>query len=63
MDIREGAIDLLLALYKQVLPALGGYMTEAGDVHLERVDVLLARVGAVEDEIFRREWRSWQLGL
>jgi 5'-3' exoribonuclease 2 len=58
MDIREGAIDLLLALYKQILPAMGGYMTHNGNIHLGRVDILLARVGAVEDEIFRRRRRK-----
>lgn len=55
LDIREGAIDLLLALYRQLLPSLGGYLTEeGGNVVLSRADVLLSRVGGVEDEIFRR---------
>lgn len=54
MDIREGAIDLLMALYKLLLPSLGGYITRAGVIDLARADVLLGRVGAVEDEIFRR---------
>lgn len=54
MDIREGAIDLLMAFYKQMLPAMGDYMTRHGDVNLSRVDILLSRVGAVEDEIFMR---------
>lgn len=30
LDIREGAIGLLLNLYKRVLPSLSGYLTEAG---------------------------------
>ena len=38
----------------QVLPSLGGFLTGDGDVNLGRVDVLLARLGAVEDEILRR---------
>lgn len=54
MDIREGAIDLLMALYKLVLPTVGGYLTHSGTINLARADVLLARVGGVEDEIFRR---------
>ena len=37
MDIREGAIDLLLALYKQLLPGLGGYLTDMGTVDLPRL--------------------------
>ncbi|KAA0177679.1 hypothetical protein FNF27_00851 [Cafeteria roenbergensis] len=52
LDIREGALDLILSLYKQLLPALDGYLTCSGDVALERVDVLLARIGVVEDRIF-----------
>jgi 5'-3' exoribonuclease 2 len=30
LDIREGAIDLLIALYKMTLPSLGGYLTDNG---------------------------------
>jgi 5'-3' exoribonuclease 2 len=54
MDIREGAIDLLLAIYKDILPSLGGYMTDAGTVNLSCVDILLSKVGIIEDEIFKR---------
>jgi len=54
LDIRRGAIDLIMALYKQLLPGLAGYLTAEGTVDLSPVDVLLSRVGGVEDEIFRR---------
>jgi len=54
LDIREGALDLLIETYKQVLPALGGYLTHEGEVDLVLADVLLSRIGLVEDEIFRR---------
>nr|CAG4718799.1 unnamed protein product [Naegleria fowleri] len=52
LDIREGAIDLLLALYKESLPELGGYLTENGDVNVERVQYLLKQVAKHEDRIF-----------
>ena len=54
LDIRDGAIDFLLIIYKQILPSLGGYLTNAGEVDLSRVDVILGKVGQVENEIFRR---------
>eukprot|EP00624_Nannochloropsis_granulata_P007519 evm.model.NODE_8251_length_22696_cov_22.787495.3 len=55
LDIRDGAIDFLLNVYKRVLPAMGDYLTAPGGVvNLEKVDIILAEVGRVEDEVFRR---------
>ncbi len=57
LDIRDGALDFLLNVYKRVLPALGEYLTTpGGGVNLEKVDVILAEVGRVEDEVFRRRF-------
>ena len=42
LEIREGALDELLRIYKRVLPTLGGHLTDNGNVNLTRVDVLLA---------------------
>ena len=58
LEIREGAIDLLIALYKLTLPALNGYLTENGDVNRYNVDVLLSKIGMIEDEIFIRRRRK-----
>lgn len=54
LDIRDGALDFLILIYAKLLPAMGGYLTDAGNVDLSRVDVILAEVGAVEDVIFQR---------
>ncbi|DAZ99616.1 TPA: hypothetical protein N0F65_001444 [Lagenidium giganteum] len=54
LDIRDGALDFLILIYAKLLPGLGGYLTDAGDVNLSRVDVILAEVGAVEDVVFQR---------
>jgi 5'-3' exoribonuclease 2 len=52
MDIRDGAIDFLLLCYKDLLPSLGGYLTSpGGNVNLRNVDVILSKVGEVEDEV------------
>ncbi len=59
LDIREGAIDLLLALYKSLMPrGLGGYLTHAGHVSIGRAGLILEKVGALEDEIFKRRRRK-----
>jgi len=54
LSIKEGGLELLLDLYHRILPTVGGYLTNDGTVHLERVDVFVAVLGTVEDEIFKR---------
>jgi hypothetical protein len=55
LDIRDGAIDFLVDCYKNLLPFLGDYITSPGGiVNLRQVDVLLGRVGEVEDVVFQR---------
>lgn len=56
LDIRDGAIDFLIESYKTMLPSLGNYITSpGGTVNLQQADVILGRVGEVEDEVFRRK--------
>jgi 5'-3' exoribonuclease 2 len=55
LDIRDGALDYLMDCYKDLLPAIGSYLTSpGGNVNLSAVDVLMARVSEVEDVVFRR---------
>jgi 5'-3' exoribonuclease 2 len=55
LDIRDGALDFLQNVYKRTLPAIGSYLTEAnGVVNLRGVAVIMAEVGEIEDEVFRR---------
>jgi 5'-3' exoribonuclease 2 len=35
LEIREGAIDLLMNIYVDLLPTLDGYLTEHGEVRLK----------------------------
>ena len=53
LEIREGAIERLIGIYKRLLPSLGGYISEGGQLNLSRVDVLLSDLGVVEDSIFK----------
>ena len=57
LETREGAIDVLIEIWKQVLPLMGGYMTHNGDVNLKRAQFLMTELGKKEDGIFqeRRE--------
>lgn len=54
LEIREGAIDRLVGIYKNVVHKTGGYLTENGFVNLERVQMIMTAVGEAEDNIFKR---------
>ncbi|XP_022794628.1 5'-3' exoribonuclease 2-like [Stylophora pistillata] len=54
LEIREGAIDRLVGIYKRVLPRCGGYLAKHGIVDLSRVQMILQELGYVEDEIFKK---------
>ncbi|CAD6184562.1 unnamed protein product [Caenorhabditis auriculariae] len=54
LEIREGAIDRLIKLYKEMVYQIKGYLTKDGDVELERVQMIMCGLGEVEDEIFKR---------
>jgi 5'-3' exoribonuclease 2 len=52
LEIREGAIDLIMFLYKEILPNLDGYLTENGRVVLDRVEILFSRLAKIEGDFF-----------
>ncbi|KAJ6510089.1 XRN 5'-3' exonuclease N-terminus-domain-containing protein [Mycena vitilis] len=54
LEIREGAIDTLLRIWKQELPRMGGYLTNHGNIVLERAQIILEGLAQREDEIFKR---------
>lgn len=54
LEIREGAIDRLVEIYKNVVHKTGGYLTSSGYVNLERVQMIMQAVGEVEDSIFKK---------
>ncbi|XP_008290105.1 5'-3' exoribonuclease 2 isoform X1 [Stegastes partitus] len=54
LEIREGAIDRLVNIYKDVVHKTGGYLTQNGYVDLERVEMIMQAVGVAEDNIFRK---------
>jgi 5'-3' exoribonuclease 2 len=54
LEIREGAIDVLLKIWKQELPRMGGYVTKDGQLQLKSVQIILEGLARREDEIFRK---------
>ncbi|KAG2014000.1 5'-3' exoribonuclease 2 [Coprinopsis cinerea AmutBmut pab1-1] len=54
LEIREGAIDTLLKIWKQELPRMGGYLSDNGTLNLARAQIILEGLAKREDEIFRR---------
>jgi 5'-3' exoribonuclease 2 len=54
LEIRDGGIDTLITIWKENLPAMGGYLTKDGTVELERVQYVLDGLAQQEDAIFRR---------
>lgn len=53
LDVRENSIDILLDIWKFVLPNLKAYMTCDGELNLESVEMLLQQLGSREAEIFK----------
>ncbi|XP_012275979.1 5'-3' exoribonuclease 2 homolog isoform X2 [Orussus abietinus] len=58
LEIREGAIDRLVNLYKKTVYRTGGFLTDSGDVNLDRVQMIMSDLGNVEDEIFKKRQQN-----
>lgn len=58
LEIREGAIDLIMTIYRQELPAMGGYLCGDGKPDLARVEHFVAAVGKHEEAIFQKRAKT-----
>ena len=53
LHIREGAIDSMMVIYKNLLPSLGDYLTKNGIIDFSKVDVILSDIAKIEEEFFK----------
>jgi len=58
LDIREGAIDYLIELYKKLVPRIGYLSDDKGEIHFGRVRLFLKELACTEEYIFQR--RKWE---
>lgn len=53
LHIREGALDAILVIYKNLLPSLGDYLTKNGEIDFAKVDVIFNDIAKIEEESFK----------
>lgn len=58
LDISEGSLDQLIDLYKELLPSMTNYITEAGKIYWDRAQPFIEMLGKHEVESFRMRIES-----
>ena len=53
LQIREGALDAIIVMYKNLLPSMAGYLTDQDKVLFANCDVLFKDIAKYEEEFFK----------
>ncbi|KAJ8903934.1 hypothetical protein NDN08_000465 [Rhodosorus marinus] len=63
LDIGEGGLDMMLRMYKHLLPGQGGYINDSGTINLNRLERVLRELAKIEgDTLVRRREMAKQKG-
>ena len=52
LQIRDGALDAIIAIYRSILPSLEGYLTHNGKLLLKNIDILFCDIAKLEESYF-----------
>jgi 5'-3' exoribonuclease 1 len=56
LHIGEGALSLMFNVYKKILPEIGGYINDGGNVDMQKLEVLLGQLAdKFERDLFESE--------
>jgi len=53
LDIADGSLDSLIDYYKNLLPSMTDYITDAGTIHWDRAEKFIELLGAHEGQVFQ----------
>lgn len=53
MDIADGALNMMMAVYRDMLPMLGGYLTDKSRIHLCRLELYMREISKREPLYFQ----------
>lgn len=63
-DMAEGVLDRAMDAYKQLLPLMGGYVVEGGNINSFKLEQLLHKIARMEAELLSQRVKvSYSLGL
>ena len=54
LDIADGSLNLMMNIYRDILPKLGGYLTDKAKVHVVRIEAFLQEVSRREPLYFQQ---------
>lgn len=62
MDIADGALNMMLHVYRDMLPRLGGYLTDKAKIHLCRLELFLREIARREPLYFQYRAKEEKVG-
>ena len=54
LNIHQGGIDILMHLYKRMLPVMGGYITKNGNVDLSKIEIFMKEFAKSEESVLKQ---------